>query len=314
MAGVDARAVVPTLTPVQIEADRLTKIYGAHTALDDVSFSVAAGEIVGLLGTNGAGKTTTMRLLTGSLGATAGSARIGGLDVAEKPKEIKRMVGYLPEVPPLYTDMTVRDYLRFVARLRSLAEHRAAVERVIERTGLHEVAGRVIAHLSKGFRQRVGIAQAIVHDPRVLVLDEPLSGLDPAQRRDIRELVQELSQGDTTVILSTHVLTEVEAMCDRVLVIHRGRLVGENAMADIASLAGAVRLVVARPEPALAGLLSAIDGVSEVELFDEGRVTVHTTADVREEVARVAVAFGLRELRAEQALEEAFLRLTGGAA
>nr|MBX2801334.1 ABC transporter ATP-binding protein [Myxococcales bacterium] len=193
-----------------IRVEQLTKVYGATTAVEDLTFAVDRGEIVGFLGPNGAGKSTTMRMLCGSLGATRGRALIADIDVLERPREVKRLVGYLPEVPPLYPEMTVRAYLRFCAQLKSAPSPVQGVERVMEQVGLTDVAHRLIDHLSKGYRQRVGLAQALVHEPRVLVLDEPASGLDPAQRVEIRQLVRDLSQGDVTVVLSTHVLSEVE--------------------------------------------------------------------------------------------------------
>ena len=215
--------------PAAIEVRHVSKRYGDLVAVDDVSFSVGSGEVVGFLGPNGAGKTTTMRILTGFLPATDGSVAISGHDIFRDSKAARRAVGYLPETPPLYPEMTVRGYLRFVASIRDVprSQRRAAVESAIERCGLGEVCGRVVGTLSKGFRQRVGIAQAIVADPPVLVLDEPTVGLDPIQVREIRALISGLASGEgkarQTVILSTHILPEVEAICQRVILIHRGR-------------------------------------------------------------------------------------------
>jgi ABC-2 type transport system ATP-binding protein len=213
-----------------IEARGLSKRYGDVVAVDDVSFAVGKGEVVGFLGPNGAGKTTTMRMLTGFLPPTDGSARIAGHDIFSEPRAARRAVGYLPETPPLYPEMTVNSYVAYVARIKDVprARRRAAVDRSLEPCGLTEVRGRVIGTLSKGFRQRVGLAQAIVHDPAVLILDEPTVGLDPLQIREIRGLIAELAapeQGDAqhTVILSTHILPEVEAICRRVILINAGR-------------------------------------------------------------------------------------------
>jgi ABC-2 type transport system ATP-binding protein len=297
-----------------IEVAGLTKAYGATLAVDDVSFSVEAGELVGFLGKNGAGKTTTMRILTGALGATAGTARIAGLDVERSPREIKSIVGYLPEAPPLYVDMTVRAYLRYAARLKGVAQPKPAVEAAIDRVGLRPVAHRMIAHLSKGYRQRVGIAQAIVHQPKVLILDEPLSGLDPAQRREIRDLVAELARGDTTILLSTHVLAEIETVCDRVIVLNHGRVVAQDRVADLAGAVRRVVVAVSRPDPALLAALGAVDGVHTVVDQGEGRLLVSADRDAREDLATVAVAYGLLELRSADNLEDAFLRLTSAAA
>jgi len=293
-----------------IEVEALTKAYGATLAIDDVSFAVDRGELVGFLGKNGAGKTTTMRILTGAIGASAGTARIGGLDVDKQPRQVKALVGYLPEVPPLYVDMTVRGYLRYAARLKAVADPRPAVEQVIDRVGLRPVAHRLIGHLSKGYRQRVGIAQAIVHRPAVLILDEPLSGLDPAQRREIRDLVAELAQGETTVLLSTHVLLEIEAICDRVIVLNEGRVVAQETIANLAAASRVVALHVARPAPVLVEALAALPGITQVAEQGDGRLLVSAERECREDLAQIAVPYGLLELRARDSLEDAFLRLT----
>ena len=209
-----------------IEVSRLTKRYRDLLAVDDLSFTVGKGEVVGFLGPNGAGKSTTMRILAGFLPATSGSVKVAGFDVFEEPLEVKRRVGYLPEQPPVYDPLTPRSYLRFCASLKGVprARVKGEIERVAERTGVTEVLDRVIGNLSKGFRQRVGLAQALLGDPEVLVLDEPTVGLDPLQIREVRELVKSLA-GKHTVILSTHILPEVAMTCQKVLVIHQGRLV-----------------------------------------------------------------------------------------
>jgi ABC-2 type transport system ATP-binding protein len=293
-----------------IEIENLTKAYGPTVAVDDVSFTVERGEILGFLGRNGAGKTTTMRVLTGSLGATRGTARVGGFDIAKKPREAKRLMGYLPEAPPLYRDMTVRAYLGFCARLKRADEPQKSVERVIATVGLDEVAHRLIGRLSKGFRQRVGIAQALVHRPAVLILDEPTSGLDPEQRVEIREIVQELSAGDTTVVLSTHVLAEVEALCDRVVVIHRGRVVAADTIESIAQAARLVIVTVARPSLEVQRRLETLEGVVGVEAREGGTYAIQAGADVREQVAHATVDAGLLSMGAQHSLEDAFLSIT----
>ncbi len=223
-----------------IQAKGLTKRYGDLIAIDDVSFSVARGEVVGFLGPNGAGKTTTMRVLTGYLPATDGTAEIAGSDIFREPIQARRSIGYLPETPPLYPEMTVRSFLEYVVRIKDVErkKRREAVDRAIERTALTQVSRQVIGTLSKGFRQRVGLAQAIVHNPPVLILDEPTAGLDPLQIREIRTLIAELtspSQGDTqhTVILSTHILAEVDAICRRVILIHQGRKVVDAPLTEL---------------------------------------------------------------------------------
>jgi len=294
-----------------IQVEQLTKIYAANTAIDRLDFTVEKGEIVGFLGVNGAGKSTTMRILAGALGATSGRALIGGIDVFQKPKAVKRLLGYLPEVPPLYVDMTVRQFLRFAARIKGAASPIEAAERAIARVQLAGVAHRLIDHLSKGYRQRVGIAQALVHDPRVLILDEPTSGLDPAQRVEIRNLVRELAGGDVTVILSTHVLSEVEAICKRVIIIDRGRIVAEDTVASLAGRGTAIRVRVARPSPEIQAAIAAVAGVTRVEPQPEGVYAVAASDDVREGVARAAIDGGLLELGGNLGLEEVFLSLTG---
>ena len=296
-----------------IQVENLTRAFGPTLAVDDISFQVDRGEVVCFAGKNGAGKSTTMRMLTGALGVTQGVARIGGFDVARQARQVQRIVGYLPEAPPLYLDMSVRAYLTYCARLKRAANPHDAVATVIGRTGLASVEHRLLGNLSKGYRQRVGIAQALVHDPQVLVLDEPVSGLDPEQRREVLDLVRALAtERETTVILSTHVLKEVEGICDRVLIIDKGRLVAQDTVAELAGSALHVRLVVARPGLALTSALHTIDGVVAVEATDQATV-VQCERDVREAIAAAAVPFGLLELRAQQTLEDAFIRLTKGA-
>lgn len=229
------------VTSPRIEARGISKRYGDFTAVADVSFEVGQGEVVGFLGPNGAGKTTTMRILTGFIPPSEGSAQIAGYDIFSQPLESRRSVGYLPESPPIYPEMSVRSYLTYVAKLKDVprARRREAIDRALERCGLTHVHGRVIGLLSKGYRQRVGLAQAIVHEPPVLVLDEPTVGLDPIQISEIRQLIADLAKpgeyGGQSVILSTHILAEVEAICKRVLIINEGSLVLDAELADLAS-------------------------------------------------------------------------------
>ncbi|MBI3796838.1 MAG: ABC transporter ATP-binding protein [Deltaproteobacteria bacterium] len=217
-----------------IEVQHLTKRYGDLTAVADVSFSVASGQILGFLGPNGSGKTTTMRIITGFLPATSGTVKVAGLDIFDDSFEVRKRIGYLPENPPLYNDMTVAAYLRFVARIKGMAraEIAEALDRALLRCGLTTVADRVTGHLSKGFRQRVGLAQAIIHNPPVLVLDEPTIGLDPQQIIEIRALIKELA-GAHTVVLSTHILPEVAQVCEKVVIISGGRVVMEDLLAHL---------------------------------------------------------------------------------
>jgi len=217
-----------------IEVANLSKRYGDISAIDGVSFTASPGEILGFLGPNGAGKTTTMRIITGFLPATSGTVRVDGFDVFEQSAEVRRRIGYLPENPPLYNDMTVETYLRFVARLKGMrrGDIGAALERVLDACGLAAVGDRLLGHLSKGYRQRVGLAQALIHDPPVLILDEPTIGLDPRQIIDIRGLIKTLG-GNRTVVLSTHILPEVSQVCDKVVIINGGKIVIEDQLDNL---------------------------------------------------------------------------------
>jgi ABC-2 type transport system ATP-binding protein len=217
-----------------IEVRNLTKRYGDVVAIRDISFTAATGQVLGFLGPNGAGKTTTMRVITGYMPATSGTVKVAGYDIFDDSYEVRKRIGYLPENPPLYNDMTVITYLRFVGRIRGIpkAELGDSVDRVLRTCGLAEVTDRVIGHLSKGYRQRVGLAQALIHNPGVLVLDEPTLGLDPRQIIEIRRLIQELA-GERTVILSTHILPEVTQLCDKVVIINEGKIAIEDTLVNL---------------------------------------------------------------------------------
>ena len=217
-----------------IEVRNLTKRYGDLIAIRDISFTAANGQILGFLGPNGAGKTTTMRVITGFMPATSGTVKVAGYDIFDDSYEVRKRIGYLPENPPLYGDMTVTSYLRFVGRIRGIAkaELSDSIDRVLHTCGLADVTERVVGHLSKGFRQRVGLAQALIHNPSVLVLDEPTIGLDPRQIIDIRTLIKELA-GERTVILSTHILPEVAQLCEKVVIINEGRIAVEGVLAEL---------------------------------------------------------------------------------
>ena len=251
-----------------ISVEGVSKRYGQHLAVDDISFRVDAGEVVGFLGPNGAGKSTTMNIITGYLSATAGRVTVDGFDVLEDPDQVKRRVGYLPELPPLYLDMTVREYLRFVARLKKAERSTAAQqqERILELAGIAHVRDRLIKNLSKGYRQRVGLAQALVGSPRVLILDEPTIGLDPHQIIEIRNLIRELGH-EHTIILSSHILPEVSAVCDRVIIINRGKLVASDTTENLGKRlhdSSEFRLRVAGSEEAALAALAGVAGVDEV--------------------------------------------------
>ena len=306
-----------------IEAKHLTKNYGPFTAVHDISFSVGKGEIVGFLGPNGAGKTTTMRILTGYMPPTEGQAVIAGFDVFESPLEAKRRIGYLPETPPLYPEMTVREYLEFVARIKGVppADRKRRIEAAMERIRVADVATRHCGKLSKGYRQRVGLAQAILHNPDVLILDEPTAGLDPKQIRETRDLIRELA-GDHTIILSTHILPEVSQTCQRVIIINKGRVVAEDTPLNLVSRrGGATTLYVqveagtADPRPTIESVggvsrVAAIEGDAGAQAFE---VETEAGQDVRRDLARTIVTegWGLLELRPMRvSLEDIFLELT----
>jgi len=302
-----------------IHVHKLSKSYGDIRAIEGLDFEVSAGEVVGFLGPNGAGKTTTMRILCGCIGATEGEVTIDGRNVSEAPKWVKARVGYLPEQPPLYETMVVRDYIEFAATIKGVADPVAAAQKAILQVGLHEDVGgrpvseRIIGHLSKGYKQRVGLAQALVHNPRVLVLDEPTSGLDPAQRKEIRDLLVDLAHSDSrTVILSTHVLAEIEAICDRVVIINKGKVVAQDTVDNLRMSGGRVRLQVERDADQLIEILSKLDTVQSAEAHDKGVITVSTSDDCRSLIAKTAAPFGLLSIHQEEGLEEIYLRLTGG--
>lgn len=305
-----------------IEVRDLCKDYGPHRAIHSLNFTVRKGEVVGFLGPNGAGKSTTMKIITGFMAPTSGQALIAGFDVFENPIEVKKRIGYLPEVPPVYTDMYVRDYLRFVARLKGVARDQveAGVNRAIEKTNLGDVQKRLIGHLSKGFRQRVGIAQAIVSNPEVLILDEPTVGLDPKQMHEIRELIREL-RGDHTIILSTHILPEVQATCEKAIIINKGRIVAEDTIANLSTLEkGQSRLFVRlrREIQDLKKVLADIDGVMQVEAGvspKEWRIDVRGSDETVDAVSSrlVTEGYGLLEFSPSKVdLEDVFLKLTYG--
>ena len=306
-----------------IEVQHITKRYGRVTAVDDVSFRAERGEILGFLGPNGAGKTTTMRILTGYMPPTEGKAMVAGLDVFTQPIEAKRRTGYLPETPPLYPDMTVREYLDFVAKIKGVApkERRNRVASTMERTRVADMASRHCSKLSKGYRQRVGLAQALIHNPEVLILDEPTAGLDPKQIIETRDLIRSLG-GDHTIVLSTHILPEVAQTCHRVVIINKGRVVAVDTPENLtARLKGAETMYVqidSAGGDALA-VLQAIPGVTRVAASDgkgpAGGFEVESErgTDVRREIARTVVnrGWGLLELRPmRMSLEEIFLQVT----
>ncbi|NLX09688.1 MAG: ABC transporter ATP-binding protein [Chloroflexi bacterium] len=300
-----------------IEVQNLTKRYGTFVALDSISFSARQGEILGFLGPNGAGKTTTMRILTGYMPPTEGSAQVAGYDVFDDSLEVRRHVGYLPETVPLYRDMTVRGYLDFLARLRDVPQRKARIDEVLARVGMTDRARSLIRSLSKGMRQRVGLAQAIVHNPDVLILDEPTIGLDPHQVQDVRALIRELGQ-TRTVMISTHILSEAEQMCDRIVIIDRGRIVAEDTPEQLrARLHRSGRLFVrvgGRAGQNAGQLLGGVPGVTGVEPHADGYlISARPRTDVRAALAAAVVGHGLELLELRPwalTLEEIFLEVT----
>ena len=253
-----------------IKIEHLVKYYGKIKALDDVSFEIKDGEIVGLLGPNGAGKSTAMNILCGYLSCTSGRAEICGVDILEDPIAAKKQIGFLPEIPPLYPDMTVKEYLNFIYDLKGTALNRAShIAEIMEVTSVSDVQNRLIRNLSKGYRQRVGIAQALVGDPKVLVFDEPTVGLDPKQIVEVRSLIRSLG-GRHTVILSTHILSEVQAACDRIIIIHNGKIVANEKTAEISKAVtniSRLTLKICGPEKDVTGILKAMNGVNSVSVL-----------------------------------------------
>jgi ABC-2 type transport system ATP-binding protein len=313
-----------------IEVEGLTKDYGTVVAVRDVSFSVGRGEVVGFLGPNGAGKSTTLRILAGFLGATSGRVRIAGFDIAEDSLRARAALGYMPETSPLYPELRVREYLDFRAHLKRVprAKRASSVARALERAKLKDVAETTIGHLSKGYRQRVGLADALVADPPLLILDEPTAGLDPNQVREVRSLIAELAT-DHTVLLSTHILSEVEATCQRALVIDRGRLVGQGTLAELSRgrRAQLLTLLVRDPDGRASKLLEAQAGVAAVEAISDAldardsqhtrlRITVAEDAErlsTSARVVRALVTAGIDVASASPetaSLEQVFAELT----
>lgn len=314
-----------------IDVCDLTKTYGGIEAIQSLNFQIRKGEVVGFLGPNGAGKSTTMKIITGFMAPTSGKAMVCGFDVFENPIEVKKRIGYLPETPPVYSDMTVESYLRYVAELKLVEKQKISkqVDHAIEKTNLGNVKKRMIQNLSKGFRQRVGIAQALVSDPEVLILDEPTVGLDPKQVAEIRDLIQEL-RGQHTIILSTHILPEVQATCERIIIISKGRIVAQDTLENLTHIKQGVQKVSlkirksASQSPQSQNILQKIPGILKVqnmshEISPEAPQvwTLETTAgdEIIETIAQQVISsgLGLLEISAVKAdLEDVFLQLTYG--
>ena len=307
-----------------IEIKHLTKRYGSHTAVEDLNLTLEPGKIYGFLGPNGAGKSTTMNMITGYLGATEGEVKINGYDIFKQPEEAKQCIGYLPELPPLYQEMTVSEYLYFVAELKKIkkADRKAEVENVIEKISLKDVENRLIRNLSKGYKQRVGLAQAILGNPDFIILDEPTVGLDPKQILEIRDLIKELGQ-EHTVILSSHILTEISAVCEHVFIISKGKLVASDTTENLVGLMSGsqeIELVVKGGQTEAEQILDTVGNVSKNEVLsaekeEETRILVHSTqgADIREGIFQAFADSKIPILEMHtvtKSLEDVFLELT----
>ncbi len=309
-----------------IEISNLTKLYGRNKALDNISFTVNKGEVLGFLGPNGAGKSTTMNIITGYLSSTSGTIKVNGFDILENPDEAKKSIGYLPELPPLYTDMTVMEYLSFICNLKGVAKKKknSHIDEILKQVSLDEVYDRLIANLSKGYRQRVGIAQALIGDPEILILDEPTVGLDPNQIIEIRKLIRSLSK-EHTIILSSHILSEVQAVCDRVVIINKGKIVASDTITDLgAKLSGSGKLLLGfkGDSKLVKSSLKTVKGVKNVIMrshsgdspFYEAEIIAESDLNLRINIFRqmVSINCDIVEFRSlDPSLEEIYLSITG---
>ncbi|MEQ9467329.1 MAG: gliding motility-associated ABC transporter ATP-binding subunit GldA [Ekhidna sp.] len=298
---------------MSITVDHLTKVYGTQKALDDISFEVPRGKITGFLGPNGAGKSTTMKIATGYIGLTSGSVAVDGINVSKEPLKVKRLTGYLPEHNPLYLEMYVKEYLGFIAAAYALKRRSSRIAEMIDKCGLEREQHKKIGALSKGYRQRVGLAQALIHDPQVLILDEPTSGLDPNQLVEIRKVIKEASQ-DKTVILSTHIMQEVEALCDKVVIINKGKIVADDEVKNLKSMKSDVITYLVEFEEAIDVQVFEKEGL--LVLGREGSIyQISSKEDPRKTIMKVAGEHALPLLnisKEEQSLEWVFQELTQG--
>ncbi|MFO8086311.1 MAG: gliding motility-associated ABC transporter ATP-binding subunit GldA [Bacteroidales bacterium] len=300
---------------MSIKVQGITKLYGEQKALDDVSFEVSKGEVVGLLGPNGAGKSTMMKILTCYIPPSDGYAEVNGFDIFEQQLDVRKQVGYLPENNPIYTDMYVHENLEFFAGMHKINNKKSRIEEIIEITGLTAESHKKIGQLSKGYRQRVGIAQALIHDPQVLILDEPTSGLDPNQLADIRHMIKNIGK-DKTVILSTHIMQEVEAVCDRAIIIHNGKIVADDSTANLHMLNKNATVILAEfDKPPQKHLLMKIEGVTAAEPMKDNtwQIVANSKKDIRSDIFQFAVDNKIKVLsmqKKDQSLEEIFYELT----
>jgi ABC-2 type transport system ATP-binding protein len=304
---------------MSIEVQNLTKIYDGQKALDEVSFSIGGAEIVGFLGPNGAGKSTTMKILSGHIVETSGTANILGMDVSKEELEIKKRIGYLPELNPLYGDMYVREYLSFIADIHKIKDTQKAINRVIKSTGLERESRKKISQLSKGYKQRVGLAQALINDPDVLILDEPTSGLDPNQMKEIRSLILSLGK-NKTILLSSHIMQEVEAMCSRVIILNKGKIIADDTIEAIKKNwdMNTIQTHVKFRDSVNGAELSLIDGVESIKSVDEKTFVIVSkgNVDIAEELFNFAIASNtiiVEQKEQEKSLESIFQKLTNHA-
>ncbi len=304
---------------MSIEVQNLTKIYDGQKALDEVSFSIGGAEIVGFLGPNGAGKSTTMKILSGHIVETSGTANILGMDVSKEALEIKKRIGYLPELNPLYGDMYVKEYLSFIADIHKIKDTQKAINRVIKSTGLERESRKKISQLSKGYKQRVGLAQALINDPDVLILDEPTSGLDPNQMKEIRSLILSLGK-NKTILLSSHIMQEVEAMCSRVIILNKGKIIADDTIEAIKKNwdMNTIQTHVKFRDSVNGAELSLIDGVESIKSVDEKTFVIVSkgNVDIAEELFNFAIASNtiiVEQKEQEKSLESIFQKLTNHA-
>lgn len=291
-----------------LEVQNLSKFYEKFHALKDISFSIKQGEIVGFLGANGAGKSTTMRIISGCLSGNSGKVSLQGKNIQTAPLWVKQQIGYLPEIPPLYPQMKVLDYLDFVAAIKNISNPKESTERIIQKLQLESVAQKFIDQLSKGYKQRIGLAQALIHNPKLLILDEPTSGLDPAQRSELRTILLGLKNDGHSILLSTHILSEVEAICDRVIIISKGEI---KAAQDLRTLNHhQIQIEIRQIGSEFETEITSLENVSILSIQDS-RYLLSTTPEQVENIAKTASKYGLRYLAPFNALEELYLQVTG---
>ena len=292
-----------------LKLQQISKKYGQHHAVRSLSFSISEGEVVGFLGPNGAGKSTTMRIISGCSIPTTGQLYLDSTLATPHTQKSKQDIGYLPETPPLYPEMIVEEYLLFCAAIKNISNPLKATQQVLQTCGLHTHAHKQIHTLSKGYKQRLGLAQALIHDPKLLILDEPTSGLDPEQRIEFRNLIKRLSNGDRTVLLSTHILSEVEAICDRVIIIAHGSIVAQDTIPNLKAMEQRVRIRTEKDNSMLFSQLESHENITRIFSISPHELEVEYNKDIRSEIASIAIPFSLIELKQATTLEDIYLRL-----